>query len=72
MPDKIAGMMESVAAAGDILASVISGALIIWLIVRMVNDWPKLTKGRAFWMASGLIAVIAFWLILLMALVARL
>lgn len=36
----------------------LSAAIIIWMIVRIINDRPNLkTRGLAFWLAAGMLAV---------------
>ena len=49
---------ENVVNVVDVVTGMLLAAFIIWLVVRMVNEWPNLnTKEPAFWMAAGLLAV---------------
>ena len=50
--------LENVGDIIDIVAGVLAAAIIIWVIVRIINDPPNLkTKGLAFWLAAGMLAV---------------
>jgi high-affinity Fe2+/Pb2+ permease len=49
---------EYVDTVADVVAGTLLAAFFIWLVVRIVNDRAKLkTKGLAFWMAAGMLAV---------------